>query len=87
MAEPEGLSVAEWQAAWLDAQKAGEASVEGVTTVELADVLGVCKSTASKRLNDMIDAGVAEYAGRRPALTRDQRPTTVPVYRLKGGEG
>ena len=58
--------------------------IEGFSTRELAEVLGVGQKRARELVRDLVDAGKMECAGFRRERTMDGRPCArVPVYRLK----
>ncbi len=75
--------------AWLDELQQlqrSRPSPQGHTTVELAAAWNVPVSSALMRLKALIAAGRARFAGNKPIVRIDGRPTTSPAYALVPGK-
>jgi hypothetical protein len=71
--------------AWLDELhqlQRSRPSPQGHTTVELAAAWGVTTAVTLVRLKALIAAGRAKFAGNKPTVRIDGRPTTSPAYAL-----
>jgi len=73
------ISVEEWLNELERLDKA--ASIEGLSTEEIASQLGLSRETALRRIRMWIDSGLMEYAGDRVQLNRTRRRCRIPVYR------
>ncbi len=77
-------TVEQWQATFASVDS-GDA-VEGATSEEIADALGLCRDVARMRIREAIKANVLMYAGKKKVLRVDGVSTMVPVYRIVGGD-
>jgi len=80
-----GVTIEEWLAEMERLGLSGT-DADGITIAEIAEASGISRETLRVRMRAAIEAGLAEYAGKRTMASIDGRPTAVPVYRLMGGE-
>lgn len=59
----------------------GDMNSDGFSTADLREAAGIGSTAANRRLRDWIDAGVVEFAGKRPTLNICGSQSMVPVYR------
>ncbi len=62
------------------------ADVEGASSEEIAEALGLGQRAARIRIRKAIKSNVLMFAGRKKAMRIDGVPTLVPVYRIVGEE-
>jgi len=70
---------------WIDALREASQvskSVDGLTTADVADKLGVCPSTARERIRTAILKGIMKYAGVRNTPGISGRMGSTPVYQF-----
>ena len=60
----------------------GDSGIEGATSSEIADALGLCVDATRVRIRAAIKQGVLVFAGRKKVLRIDGVPMSVPVYRI-----
>jgi Mn-dependent DtxR family transcriptional regulator len=75
------LTENDWLQAMAEAGLTDQA--DGYSMHEIADGLEVTVATARQMVKQLIEAGKAEYAGRRQVTRMDKIATRIPVYRLK----
>jgi hypothetical protein len=75
-----GIGVDEWMSelAMLTARQ----SAVGFTTEDVAETTAHSLAWVRGRVRKWIKQGLVEYAGERESMRSDNRPCTVPVYRL-----
>lgn len=73
------ISVEEWLT---ELERLDEfASIEGLSTDDIAHQLGFSRETAMRRIRAWMASGLMEYAGDRFQLNRAKRRCRIPVYR------
>lgn len=79
------MTTEEWLTAWEKAL--GKSESEGVSAREIANRLGIGRSTANLKIREAADRGELEFVGMKSAVRIDKRPCVVPVYRAVKKKG
>ena len=59
--------------------------VDGWSTKEMSDKIGVGPEACRKKIAKLISAGIVECVGKKPDTRIDGNPCKVPAYRYIGG--
>lgn len=56
---------------------------DGMTTLEIAEAVGISQMHAGRKIKAMIRDGRAEYCGKKNVITMSGASYPVPTYRMK----